>query len=300
MQPWLLSPDNFTSPTRTPWGGQRIVQHYKAGLHLDPQKQAYSCVGESWEVSTDAQYPSRLSSTGESLHDALGKPLPYLVKVLDTAAPLSVQVHPSDDFAGLKPGESGKPEAWFIHAAEPGAGVYLGFKPHVTKDSIRACLATNGPLNELMHFIPVQRGDVFEISPGLAHALGAGVTLVEPQAILPGKTGVTYRFWDWNRTYDPQGRESPTGTRRALHIEESLAVVDLSPAQNPRRTRSVTGPVFTASLDLPAQAPRHSALVILEGEVTAADNSYRAGQSLFFPEACAITSSGAWAVLTAH
>jgi predicted Rossmann fold nucleotide-binding protein DprA/Smf involved in DNA uptake len=36
MHAWLLAPDNFTPPSRTPWGGAAIVSRYKRDLGLDP------------------------------------------------------------------------------------------------------------------------------------------------------------------------------------------------------------------------------------------------------------------------
>jgi hypothetical protein len=41
---------------------------------------------------------------------------------------------------------------------------------------------------------------------------------------MPGRRGVTYRYWDWNRRYDPKGRPDPLGSPRALHVEHALAV----------------------------------------------------------------------------
>jgi len=67
-------------------------------------------------------------------------------------------------------------------------------------------------------------GDFLVIDAGTAHAIGRGLTLVEPQRVLPGCRGLTYRYWDWNRRYDAEGRADPRGQPRALHVEEALAV----------------------------------------------------------------------------
>jgi mannose-6-phosphate isomerase len=232
-----LHPDNFTPPQRTPWGGSKIGANYKAGLGLSDVQ---SKVGESWEISVEPTFPSRLVESGELLSEAIaqdpvawlgaeiahrhGGQTPLLVKLLDSADNLSVQVHPSGDDPKLGPGESGKPEGWVVLEAEPGGGLYLGFRPGVGASEVAACIDEGGALDELMNFVPVERGDAFVIAAGTPHAIGRGVTLVEPQWVAPGSSGVTYRFWDWNRRYNAAGDLDPTGKPRELHLARSLEV----------------------------------------------------------------------------
>jgi mannose-6-phosphate isomerase len=229
----------MTPPTRTPWGGQRLWTDYKRHLPALRGAPAPEVIGESWEVSIDPAFPSALLWGGQrlALAEALrrwpvellgeggGEATPMLVKLLDAAAALSVQVHPDDHYAGLAPGASGKPECWYILDAAPGAGLYLGLTPDVTRASLERALRGGDDLTPMLNFVPVQRGDMFIIGPGTVHAIGAGVTLVEPQLVWPGKSGQTYRFWDWNRRYDAQGKLDPIhGQPRPLHIDDSLAV----------------------------------------------------------------------------
>lgn len=237
MKPRLLRADNFTPLERTPWGGTRICTHLKAALGLQGGR---SIVGESWEVSVEPSFPSRMADSGVPLADVIAaapeawlgqavtqryhRQTPLLVKLLDAAENLSVQVHPSDDDPHLQADESGKPESWIILHAAPGAGLYLGFRQGVREEDVAACLQEGGRLDALMNFVPVQPGDTFQIEAGTPHAIGRGLTLIEPQHVTPGKRGITYRFWDWNRLYDPQGRRDPAGRPRPLHLERSLAV----------------------------------------------------------------------------
>ncbi len=240
-RPTRLKADNFTPMVRTPWGGKRIRGVYKAGLDLPPGD---AIVGESWEISVEPSFPSFASGSQTSLTDLLaedpvgwlgeavarrfGGQTPLLVKLLDAADHLSVQVHPEDGDPALGPDESGKPEAWIVLDADPGAGLYLGFREGVTREDVASCLAEGGAMDALMSFVPVQRGDAFVIAAGTPHAIGAGVSLVEPQFVAPGKRGLTYRFWDWNRRYDAAGQPDPAGEPRALHVERSLAVTSWS------------------------------------------------------------------------
>jgi mannose-6-phosphate isomerase len=225
--PRRLRADNFTPPSRTPWGGHKIRQRYKAALALEGD----GLVGESWEVSVEPSFPSRAADGPETLAELIAShpeawlgagdaarfgSTPLLVKLLDAADNLSVQVHPADGDPALGAGESGKPESWIILDAEPGAGLYLGFRDGIDRPDVEGCIASGGALDQLMSFVPVAAGDAFVIAAGTPHAIGAGVTLVEPQYVAPGRRGITYRFWDWNRLYD--------GAPRELHVARSLEV----------------------------------------------------------------------------
>lgn len=236
IRPELLASDNFTPPARTPWGGRRILGEYKAELSLTMP--AGQVVGEAWELSFGPELPSR-TAQGVLLHDLVARdPQAYLgaeaargasallVKWLDAADELSVQIHPSVDDPTLAADETGKPECWYIVAAEPGAGIYLGLQPGVTAEVVRDALANAGDVSKLLRFQPVAPGEFYLLQPGLPHAIGRGVTLVEPQYVAAGKKGLTLRYWDWNRRYDSDGRLDPQGRGRELHVERALAVTD--------------------------------------------------------------------------
>ena len=65
-RPLLLRPDNFTPPSRTPWGGRRIRERLKADVQLPPG----GPVGEAWELSVEPDFPSRLAD-GPTLDEVL-------------------------------------------------------------------------------------------------------------------------------------------------------------------------------------------------------------------------------------
>src|SRR5690606_23909422 len=132
-------------------------------------------LGESWELSVSDEFPSEVES-GRALSDEIASDprawlgaeagnasTALLVKWLDAADNLSLQIHPEDDYAGLAAGESGKVEAWYVVANEPSAGVYFGFMPGVDARAVREVLAENGDLSQLMAFTPVQLGDLIVI-----------------------------------------------------------------------------------------------------------------------------------------
>jgi hypothetical protein len=277
-RPLLLRADNFTPPQRTPWGGTRLLRTLKTGAPISPERLAYSCVGESWELSVEPDFPSVVDAApGEPSARTLASVMaedPYafvgrealrghrgtalLVKLLDTADALSVQIHPADDYAGLAPDEAGKPESWYVVAREPGAGLYLGLSEGVTRESLAAALAAGADLTPMLAFVPVEPGDFFLIEAGTPHAIGPGLVLVEPQYVTPGKRGVTYRYWDWNRRYDAQGRADPAGSPRALHVAAALAVTNWDAPRGEAFAASVRVRAGTPDIQGPARLDRLS------------------------------------------
>jgi mannose-6-phosphate isomerase len=136
---------------------------------------------------------------------------PWLVKFLDAADWLSVQVHPDEEAVRrLWPGEGSKTETWFVLAAEPGSRIYAGLLPGVDEKRLRKAL-TAGAVAECLHQFEPQPGDSLFLPAGTVHAVGGGVLLAEVQQT----SDATFRLFDWNRR-DPHGKSRP------LHIEESI------------------------------------------------------------------------------
>ncbi len=262
-----LTPNLFTPLSRTPWAGS-----YLASSHKRKWASAGSLIGESWEISCDPSFPSKILNGDKTLWDCIkddpigmlskehvdehGANCDILVKLINADDPLSVQVHPTDSDPLLKAGECGKPESWLVLHAEPGSGLYLGFSKPLPKSELEDILRNDGDLKPYLQFVPVKEGDFFEIEPGVIHAIGAGVTLLEPQRVRVGKAGKTYRFWDWQRRYNPDGTPNPTGgSPRELHISEGLRLVD---------SELQVGPSFVASLRRKAEVSQPSRDVTLE------------------------------------
>jgi mannose-6-phosphate isomerase len=235
-KPIKLNPRQFTDLTRTPWAGRLLSQTLKKNFCA-----ANTQIGESWEVSCDPSFPSVLaddplknlidiisSNPRACLSPALADTgtCEILLKVLNSDLPLSLQCHPSDGDSSLAAGDGGKPESWFVLHAEPESGIYLGFKEPISKSLLKDELKSGSFSEARLQFVPVQPGDYFDIPPGVAHAIAPGTILLEPQRITEGKSGKTFRIWDWNRKYDSQGRVDPTGKPRELHVEQALRLID--------------------------------------------------------------------------
>ncbi|MDA9951318.1 class I mannose-6-phosphate isomerase [Oligoflexaceae bacterium] len=238
--PLWLDPKNFTPLTRTPWAGEKIAQLYKDQiLALSDSR----LIGESWEVSCDPQFPSYVSEWESDLQSLLEKypatlgPLKekatceILSKIINASSPLSFQIHPADDDANLESNECGKPESWYIMHAEKDSGIYLGFQKQISREQFLEILESpEDDLKKYLQFVPVKSGDYFELSPGVPHAIGAGVTLFEPQRILKGKSGKTFRLFDWNRRYDKEGKLSSGGEPRELHVAAGARLINFEQA----------------------------------------------------------------------
>jgi mannose-6-phosphate isomerase len=143
-----------------------------------------------------------------------GNRFPLLIKLLDCAKWLSLQVHPNDEQAERLegPGYFGKTEAWYVVETEEGAQLMSGFHLGVTQENIQNGVGKKDILN-LVERRDVKAGDTIFIAPGTIHALGPGLLIYEVQQ----NSDLTYRVYDWDR--------SMTG-RRKLHIEESISVLD--------------------------------------------------------------------------
>ena len=140
-----------------------------------------------------------------------GTRFPLLVKLLDCADWLSLQVHP-DDHLALElegPGQYGKTEAWHFIEADPGATILCGVQPGTSTAALHNAIRA-GTLLEHMQRLEVQDSQTIFIPAGMIHALGPGLLVYEVQQT----SDWTYRVYDWARPPTPQ---------RPLHIEKSIA-----------------------------------------------------------------------------
>ncbi|HEV2764515.1 MAG TPA: type I phosphomannose isomerase catalytic subunit, partial [Pyrinomonadaceae bacterium] len=206
------------------WGGQRL-------------KAADPPVGEAWVAFEESRVSggAHAGRTVGELSDVYGAPLlgrevasrygprfPLLVKLLDCADWLSVQVHPNDEQARrmVGPREFGKTEAWHFLEVEPGATIYAGVKRGTTAEALAEAIRAGRVLDVCERF-EVRAGETVYIPAGTLHALGPGLLLYEVQQ----SSDTTYRVYDWDR---------PAKEGRKLHVEESAAVADAH-SRAPRR-----------------------------------------------------------------
>ncbi len=206
------------------WGGDGLARL------LGKRLPEHALIGEAWELSTLPEHISRVSAgsrCGESLTHlwsqsrgelsgsaAAADEFPWLVKWLDCAGALSLQVHPGDSLARSVLGlPHGKSEAWVIVHVEPGARVSIGLRDGVTRATFETHLA-NGTIENCLHTFEPRVGDCLSLPAGTVHT-AHGVLLAEVQQ----PSDVTFRLFDWNRL-------DTTGQPRPLQHERGLQAID--------------------------------------------------------------------------
>lgn len=240
------------------WGGNKIKT--VLGIDFSPLP---NC-GEAWVVSGVEDNPTMVSNgflednelnelveiymgdlTGDSVYNRFGNEFPILVKFIDAADYLSIQVHPDDELAAARGVGNGKTEMWYIMSADEGAELITGFKRDTTKEEYLSHLE-NKQLPELLNREKVRAGDVFYMPAGRVHALGPGILLAEIQQT----SDTTYRIYDWDRVDDK-------GKSRDLHTEEALDAIDFKSHDDYKSkytevknasSNMVTSPYFTTNI----------------------------------------------------
>lgn len=209
------------------WGGTRLREKYHKISDADK-------LAESWELSCHPDGPSTIANgeakgktleqyiedTGKAILGTKGrdcKDFPIMVKLIDAKDNLSVQVHPSDEYALKNENQFGKTEMWYIIDAEPGAELLYGVEKEVTAQELTDSLS-NGTITDICHHASVKKGDVFFIPSGTIHAIGKGILLAEVQQ----NSNVTYRLYDY-------GRLGNDGKPRQLHVKQGSEVSSLKP-----------------------------------------------------------------------
>lgn len=196
------------------WGGARlrpeIVPTAEAWVVYEGDRVANGPFAGRILGELAAEYGGAL--LGSRAYNKTGARFPLLVKLLDCAQWLSLQVHPNDEQAvALEgPGNFGKTEAWHILDAADGATLIAGMKPGTTAQALEQAVR-NGTISDLSQSVAVRAGDTVFMPAGTIHALGPGLLVYEVQQT----SDWTYRVYDWGR---------PATPARPLHIEKTLAV----------------------------------------------------------------------------
>ena len=110
------------------WGGTKLKENYGKKTDMDP-------VAESWELSVHPDgpsivasgeyqglsFPKYLEKKGKGVLGTKGNTFelfPILIKFIDAKQPLSIQVHPDNEYALRVEHEYGKTEMWYVVDAE--------------------------------------------------------------------------------------------------------------------------------------------------------------------------------------
>lgn len=200
------------------WGGNKVKSIFNKDFG-----NILNC-GESWEISAVEGFVSEAANgflagndlnelveiymgdlVGEKVYQKYGNEFPLLLKFIDAACDLSVQVHPNDKIAEERHNAYGKSEMWYIINAEDGSLINPGFNQPVTKEKF-VDYFSRGRLMDLLQFDTVLPGDVYFVPAGQVHSIGKGVLLAEIQQT----SDVSYRIYDFDR-------KDAKGNKRELH-----------------------------------------------------------------------------------
>ena len=279
-----------------PWGGRKLSQF---GLPLpDGEK-----IGEALVTANDAVITAGVGE-GSTLGDLVaadpeqrlgslamaavsGKSIfPLLVKLIDAAENLSIQVHPDDELAAPL-GKPGKTEAWYVLSADGDGALYLGLEDEVeTQAFMEHAKLLDGSSARDLRRVDARRGETWMIPAGTVHALGAGVLVYEIQQ----PSDVTFRLDDW-------GRVDAEGNPREMHLEQGEEAIrpELRPKRIPgvRLDSASKREILTAcryfaleKLELPAreqlllgQEGTPNVVTVLSGQLLVGDHELVAGES---------------------
>ena len=185
------------------WGGKRLGDEFGYDIPGDD-------TGECWGISAhpngdctvrDGMYAGRrLSSLWQGTPELFGRDkaegvFPLLTKIIDAKADLSIQVHPSDEYAKVhENGSLGKTECWYILDCPENATLVVGHNAADKEECARM-------------------RDFVSIVPGTVHAIKGGIMLLETQQ----NSDITYRVYDYDRLSN--------GKKRELHVEKSIDVI---------------------------------------------------------------------------
>jgi len=212
MQPFKLEPEY----REYVWGGSRIRPNVgrTAEAWLVYENNMITGGHLKGMYLSEAAVQGGEALLGRAVVEKTGKRFPLLIKLLDCADWLSLQVHPNNVQAEFweGPGNFGKMEAWYIVNADSGAQLVSGFKVGTTKEAVARAVGTSSLL-DIIERIDLKTGDAILISPGTIHTLGPGSLVYEVQQT----SDITYRVYDWDR---------PMKAGRKLHLEQAADVLD--------------------------------------------------------------------------
>lgn len=201
------------------WAGSNLKKYKKTNLDK---------ISESWELSFLDKDESKLIYDNKEVNitefiksEPINKYINpkiqnLLIKLIDSAQSLSIQVHPSDEYALKYENSLGKIEMWIILDAKEGSYINLGFNQNVKKEDFPELVKDDSILSYL-NKIYVKPGDIYLIKPGTIHAIGEGITLLEIQE----SSKLTYRVYDFNRI-------DKNGNKRELHVSKAMDVLNFT------------------------------------------------------------------------
>lgn len=273
------------------WGGTKLKEEYGIKSDKEPVAEAWvlSCHPDGASVIANGEHRGKtLEQLRREHHELFGTNcrkfefFPMLVKLIDAKKDLSVQVHPSDDYALKNEGQYGKTEMWYVVDCNEGAYLYYGFNKKITPEEFKKRIENN-TICDVLNKVNVKKGDCFFIESGTIHAIGAGILIAEIQQ----NSNLTYRVYDYARV-------GADGKPRELHVEKAMKVTKLEKPTahygQPKGTLLGSCDYFTSELievngsaEVTSTNESFVHLLCTDGSATVNGSELKKGDSMFIP-----------------
>lgn len=271
------------------WGGNKLRNYGIAS--------SGSNIAEAWIFSYNENGLS-VDENNDPIKDVITKQdlgknygnfpfFPYLIKFIDANDNLSIQVHPSDDYALKNENSFGKTEMWYILEADKDSFLYLGLNDNYTAEEIKEAIKNNTICN-LLNKVKVKPGDCYFVSSGTIHAIGKGIVLIEIQQ----NSALTYRVYDYDRV-------DKNGNHRELHIEKALKVINLNKyvPENIKKNPLGNCKYFNVNLiqnenEIRSDKNAGNCISFIEGNVSIENIQFHKGDTIFQKAGTTIKISG--------
>lgn len=210
------------------YGGTRIQEKFGFQDKLNLK------IGEYWAISAHDNGPSIIANgdlAGKTLKEVYDEKrelfanskeekFPLLVKINEITSPVSVQVHPNDEYAKKYEDDLGKSEFCLYLNVEPGTNIIHGHNAKTKAEFSEMIVQQNW--DDLFIRKPVTNNDYVFTPSGVVHGVEGKMMLVEVQQ----SSDITYRIYDYDNV-DVDGKP------RELHIDKAIETTCI-PHENPK------------------------------------------------------------------
>lgn len=196
------------------WGGQELRNRFHYESDLANIAEVYNVIAIPDHL--DCMVPEcgeRLSEFYQTHHELFGcrsEEMPVRMILCAAEQPLSIQLHPDDEYAMEHNGMRGKPEGFVVVDCYDECKVVLGHYAN-TLDEFKK-LAAKKEWDKLCRYVTLKKDEYTHCPSGTLHAFGPGAVVV---AFSPNGD-ITYRLYDYDRV------DASTGKPRELHVKDVL------------------------------------------------------------------------------
>ncbi|MDL2276717.1 class I mannose-6-phosphate isomerase [Breznakia sp. OttesenSCG-928-G09] len=199
------------------WGGQELIKRYGYKTDLKNIGECYNVIAMPNHLDCDVlETNEKLSAFYHNHKDLFGsdtKEMPVRVAMANPIIPMSVQVHPNDEYALKHDHRLGKPDG--VYFIEGEGTMELGHYAKTREEFIEK--VNEGDWDNLLRYIPIKAGEFVDVPYGTLHAFGGGFVLIE----FSQNADLTYRLYDYDRI------DETTNQPRDLHVQKVFECVNI-------------------------------------------------------------------------